>query len=72
MEKYIGFSLHPKNFDGINAPSNEELIKLEFSDVNIALANIVEALENAPSKGYIKDNLEKMVEKVVSEGTKEI
>ena len=40
--------------DGKNAPSNEELVKLGFIDVNTALANTVEALENAPSKDIPK------------------
>ena len=58
--------------DGTNAPSNEELVRLGFQDVNTALANIVEAIENATSKGYNKANFEKMIEKTVIQGTDDI
>ena len=58
--------------DGTNAPSNEELVRLGFQDVNTALANTVEAIENATSKGYNKVDFEKMIEKVVIEGTDDI
>ena len=54
-----------KHLDGTNAPTNEELGSLEFQDVNTALANRVEAIENATSKGYNKVDFEKLVEKVV-------
>ena len=50
LRKYVEFNPHPKSLDGMNAPSNEELVRLGFFDVNIALINMVEALENAPSK----------------------
>ena len=59
LGKYVEFSPHPKNLDGTNAPSNEELIRLGFQDVNTALANTVEAIENATSKGYNKVDLKK-------------
>ena len=45
MKKYLVNMLnstpHPKILDGINAPSKEELVRLGFSDVNTALANIL-------------------------------
>jgi len=69
LNKWIEFVSHPKNLDGINAPSNEELVRLEFIDVNTTLANTIQALENAPSKGYTKADLHKMVEEAVSKGT---
>ena len=47
-------------------------MKLGFIDVNITLANTIKALENAPSKGYSKEDLKKIVEKVVNQGTKKI
>jgi hypothetical protein len=40
--------------------------------VNTALANTIQALENAPSKGYTKADLSKMVEEAVSKGAVEI
>ena len=58
--------------DGTNAPSNEELVRLGFQDVNTALANIVEAIENATSKGYNKVDFEKMIEKAIIQGTDDI
>ena len=72
LGKYVEFSPHQKSLDGVNAPTNEELVRLGFRVVNTTLANIVEALENAPSKVYNKEDLEKMVAKVVNHGTKEI
>ena len=62
LGKYIEFTPHPKSLDGINAPSQEELTRLGFSDVNTALANTVEALENALSKGLAKQEVKIMVE----------
>ena len=66
------FSLHPKSLDGTNASTNEELIRLGFQDVNTALANTVEAIENATSKSYNKLDLEKIVENAVIQGTEDI
>ena len=72
LEKYVEFSPHPKSLDETNAPSNKELVRLGFTDVNTILANMVEALENTPSKGYTKEELEKLMEKVVNKDTMEI
>ena len=72
LGKYVEFSPHPKSLDGIHAPSAEEFVRLGFSDVNTALANTIQALENAPSKGYTKADLNKMVEEAVNKGTTEI
>ena len=72
LGKCVEFSTHPKSLDGTNAPSNEELVTLGFQDVNTALANTVEAIENATSKGYNKVDFEKMIEKVVIQGTNDI
>ena len=58
--------------DGTNAPSNEELVTLGFQDVNTALANIVEEIENATSKGYNKAGFEKMIEKAIIQGMEDI
>ena len=72
LGKYIEFSPHPTSLDGIDTPSAIELSRLGFSDVNTALANTIQALENAPSKGYTKADLGKMVEEAINKGTFEI
>ena len=65
LGKYVKFFPHSKSLDETNALMNEELVKFGFEDVNTALANIVEAIQNATSKGYNKDDFEKMVERTV-------
>ena len=72
LGKCVEFNTHPKSLDGTNASSNEELVRLGFQDVNTALANTVEAIENATSKGYNKVDFEKMIEKTVIQGTDDI
>ena len=72
LGKYVEFSPHPRSLDGIDAPTAEELVRLGFTDVNTALANTIQALENAPSKGYTKADLGKMVEEAVNKGAMEI
>jgi len=51
LGKYVEFSPHPKSLDGTETPSAVELVKLEFFYVNTTVANIIQALENVPSKG---------------------
>lgn len=70
--KYVEFTPHPKSLDGINAPSKEELVRLGFSDVNTALANTIQALENGPHQNITNKDLNKMVEAAVKKGTDEI
>ena len=72
MGKYIEFTPHPKSLDGINAPSQEELTRLGFSDVNTVLANTVEALENVPTKGLTRQEVKTMVEGESSKLRKEL
>ena len=72
LGKYIEFTPHPKSLDGINAPSQEELTRLGFSDVNTALANTVEALENAPTKGLTRQEVKIMMEGETSKLRKEL
>lgn len=52
----------PKSLDGINAPSQIELTTLRFSYVNTTLANTIEALENASSKGLTRQEVKSMLE----------
>lgn len=70
--KYVEFYPHSKSIDGINVPSSEELIRLGFTNVNIEPVNTIEALKNVCKKGYRKEDLNKMVEKVVNQGTTKI
>jgi predicted ATPase len=72
LGKYVEFSPHPKSLDGVDAPSTIELARLGFADVNTALANTIQALENTPLKGYSKADLSKMVEEAVNKGAVEI
>ena len=67
--KYVEFAPHPKSLDGISKPSGEELTRLGFNDMNTALANTVEAMENAPSNGLGKKDIHQMVEEAVAKGT---
>ena len=67
--KYIEFPSHPKSLDGISKPSNDELTRLGFNDVATALANTVEAMENAFSKALGKNDINKIVEETVAKGT---
>ena len=62
LGKYVEFTPHPKSLDGMNAPSQAELTKLGFSDVNNALASTIEALENAPSTGLTRQEVKRMLE----------
>ena len=70
--KYVEFCPHPKSLDGVNAPTSEELTRLGFSDVNTALANTVQAMENGPSNNLSKSELNRMVEDAVNKGAVEI
>jgi hypothetical protein len=45
--KYVKFNPHPRSLDGSAAPSEETLKEFGFHDLNMALANRVEAVENA-------------------------
>ena len=67
--KYVEFSPHPKSFDGISKLSAEELTRLDFNDITTALADTVEAMENAPSNALRKNDINKIVEKFVAKGT---
>ena len=55
--------------DGISKPTNEELTRLGFNDVTTALADTVEAMENAPSNSLGKNDINKIVDEAVAKGT---
>ena len=50
LGKYVEFTAHLKSLDGTNVPSEAELTRLGFSNVNTALANTIETLENISTK----------------------
>ena len=61
LGKYVEFTPHPRSLDGANAPSEGELARLGFSDVNNALASTIETLENIPAKGIMHKDLMKEI-----------
>jgi hypothetical protein len=44
--KYVKFTPHLRSMDGANAPSEDTLEKFGFLDVNTALANTIQAIQN--------------------------
>ena len=67
--KYVEFAPHPKSLNGISKSSGEELTRLGFNNMNTALANTVEVMENTPSNGLGKIDIHQMVEEAVVKGT---
>ena len=68
--KWVEFQPHPNSLDGSAKPDNETLRKYGFLDVNNAIANTVEALQNAPGpnkKQLTKEDITTLVKDVVSE-----
>jgi hypothetical protein len=66
----VEFQPHPNSLDGSAKPDNETLHKYGFLDINNAIANIVEALQNAPGpskKQLTKEDITTLVKDVVSE-----
>lgn len=72
LGKYVELSSYHKSLDRNDAPSTIKLTRLGFSDVNTALANNIQALENVSSKGYTEANLGKMVEEAINKRAMEI
>jgi hypothetical protein len=68
------FNPHPRSLDGSVGPLEETLKVLGFQDVNVALANTVEALENAtvaPKKsGVAKDKITALMKDAITESNK--
>ena len=46
---HITFTPHPRSLEGSLKPSKEEKERHGFCDINTALANTIEAIQNAPS-----------------------
>ena len=61
LGKYVEFTPHPRSLDGANAPSELDLARLGFSDVNNALASTIETLENIQAKGNMHKDLMKEI-----------
>ena len=49
LNHYVKFTPHPRNLDELAAPSEAQLKEFGFTDINNALAGMVEALRNARS-----------------------
>lgn len=67
--KHVKFALHPKNLDGIFKPLGEELTKLGFNIVNTVLADIIKAMENAPSNSLGKKYINQILEEAMTRDT---
>ena len=68
--KWVEFQPHPNSLDGSAKPDNETLRKYGFMDVNNAIANTVEALQNVAGsnkKQLTKEDITTLVKDVVSE-----
>ena len=61
LGKYVELTPHPRSLNGANAPSELELTRLGFSDVNNILASTIETLENIPAKWNIHKDLMKEI-----------
>ena len=73
QSKYVRFNPHPRSLDGIAAPSEEKLREWGFHDLNTALANTVEAMENATvaapkQRPTTKGELSTMVQDAIAAG----
>ena len=73
--RYVDFKPHRKSLKGIEAPSNSELERLGFSNINVAMANTIEALENRPSSSnpqLSKEAIVGLVEQTIEKETKRL
>ena len=73
QSKYVRFNPHPRSLNGTTTPTEELLREWGFQDLNTALANIVEALENATTtapkqKTTSKREISTMVQDVIAAG----
>ena len=68
--KWVEFLPHPNSLDDIAKPDEDTLRKYGFMDINNAIANTVEALQNAPGsnrKSLTKEDITTLVKDVVTE-----
>ena len=73
QSKYVRFNPHPRSLDGIAVPTEEMLHDWGFHDLNTALANTVEALENATAttskqRPTTKGEISTMVQDAIAAG----
>lgn len=67
--KWVEFQPHPNSLEGSVKPDEQTLKKLGFTDVNSALVNTVEALQNAPGpseRPLTKRDITTLVEDVIT------
>ena len=70
LGKYVTFYPHPKSLDGALKPSEKTLKKFGFMDVNVALANTIEAVKKTPQNSKTKSDITNLVANEVSKKTK--
>jgi hypothetical protein len=76
QSKYAKFNLHPRSLDGSTASLEEIRKELGFHDVNTALANIIEALENATAapkkKKVAKVDITSLLKEAIAKGNQSL
>lgn len=55
---YVTFTPHPKSLEGTLPPSEEQKKQFGFCDINSALVNTIEAIQNAPNNQKMKARAE--------------
>ena len=74
LNHYVKFTPHPHNLDGLATPSEAHLKEFSFTDINNTLAEMVEALRNAPNSKttnqVTKAEIATMVEEAIKERNK--
>ena len=70
---YVKFVLHPKSLNGKFKPSHEELARLGFAGIHIALADTVENLHiSTTGETYSKKDVDKLLAAAKNEVRKEM
>jgi Glu-tRNA(Gln) amidotransferase subunit E-like FAD-binding protein len=76
QHKYVKFNPHPRSRDGIAAPSDVALREWGFHDVLTALANTVEAIENATAvpkrRVGSSEEISTLVKEAIAEGSQSL
>ena len=70
LGKYVTFYPHSKSLDEALKSNEKMLKKFNFMDVNVALANIVEAVKKAPQNSKTESDIATLVANEVSKKTK--
>ena len=74
LNHYVKFTPHPRNLDKLAAPSEAQLQQFGFTNINNALACMVEALRNAPSSNIAnqvtKAKIATMIQGAIKESNK--